>query len=286
MVRLRDKMTEDLRLRGRAPITIRAYVRWAQRFSEHFGVSPARLGEGDVRAFVLYQVEEKGLSPSTHAVCLAALKFLYSVTLDRPEVVARIPFPKVAVKLPEILSGSEVQRLLGCVTSIRCRVICTLAYGAGLRVTEACRLKPGDIDAGRGLVHVRGGKGSRDREVVLGKKLLELLREYWKIARPEGGYLFPGHVSGEPITRQAVYLALKEAARAARIRKRVTPHILRHSFATHLLEMGANLRTIQVVLGHSQVGTTVRYVRVARGHIAGLTTPLDVLGTKEGEILG
>ena len=122
--------------------------------------------------------------------------------------------------------------------------------------------------------------------MALGKKLLELLREYWKIARPEGPCLFPGDVAGEPITRQAVYLAFKQAARAARIRKRVTPHTLRHSFATHLLEMGANLRSIQVVLGHAQVGTTIRYVRVARRHIAGMTTPLDVLGTKEGEILG
>ena len=165
MIRLRDKMVEDLRLRGRAPITIRAYVRWAQRFAEHFGVSPAKLGEGDVRAFVLHQVEERGIGPATQTVCLAALKFLYSVTLNRPEVVARIPFPKVPVKLPEILSGSEVQRLLGCVTSIRCRVICTLAYGAGLRVSEACRLKPGDIDSGRGLLHVRGSTGSRDRAV-------------------------------------------------------------------------------------------------------------------------
>ena len=286
MGRLRERMAEDLRLRGRAPITIRAYVRWAQRFSEYYGVSPARLGEREVRGFLVHITKERGVSPSSHGVCLGALKFLYSVTLGRPEVVARIPFPKIPVKLPEIMTGSEVQRLLGCITSIRCRVICTLAYGAGLRVSEACRLKPDDIDAGRGLVYVRQGKGARDRQVALGKKLLELLREYWKIARPEGPYLFPGDVTGEPITRQAVYLAFKQAARAARIRKRVSPHTLRHSYATHLLEMGANLRSIQVVLGHAQVGTTVRYVRVARGHIAGMTTPLDVLGTKEGELLG
>ena len=155
---LRQRMAEDLKLRGLAPITVASYLRYAQRFAEHYAPrSPLRLGEREVKDFLLHMVEEKGVSPSTHVVCLAGIKFLYEVTLRKPEVVEKIPYPKRPVSIPDVLSGSEVERLLGCVTSIRMRLVCTTMYATGLRIAEACQLRPGDVDAQRRLIHVRRG---------------------------------------------------------------------------------------------------------------------------------
>jgi site-specific recombinase XerD len=283
---LRERMAEDLKLRGLAPLTVQSYLRYAQRFADHYpGRSPLKLGEREVKDFLLYLVEKQGISSSTHTVCLAGIKFLYEVTLRRPEVVARVPYPKRASQLPEVLSGSEVERLLGCIGSIRIRLLCTTIYATGLRISEACHLRPSDIDAKRGFIHVRLGKGRRDRQVPMGTKLVGLLREYWRLARPQGPYLFPGAPS-KPISPKAVWLGLREAARRARIRKRVSPHTLRHSYATHQLERGVNLRAIQAVLGHAQIETTIRYTRLLPEHLAGLQSPFDVLGTPEGRILG
>ena len=283
---LRERMTEDLKLRGLAPITVASYLRYAQRFAEHYAPrSPLRLGEREVKDFLMHMIEQRQVSPSTHVVCLAGIKFLYRVTLRKPEVVASIPYPRRPAPLPDVLSGTEVQRLLGCITSIRMRLLCTTIYAGGLRVAEACHLRPVDIDARRRLIHVRRGKGGRDRQVPMGEKLVGLLREYWRIARPEGEYLFPGRAPGRPISDKAVWFALRAAARSARIRKRVHPHTLRHCYATHQLERGVNLRTLQVVLGHARIETTLRYLRVLPEHVAGLKSPLDVLGTPEGELL-
>jgi len=283
---LRDKMAADLKLKGFAPVTQRAYLRWAQRFADYYaGRSPLKLGEREVRDFVMHWVEKEGIGPSSQVICVASMKFLYTVTLRQPDVVARIPFPKVPDRLPQVLSGSEVQKLLACITSIRHRVLCTLIYATGLRVSEACNLKPGDIDTRRGLVHVRQGKGNRDRQVPIGEKLLRLLREYWRLTKPEGPYLFPGHVAGQPLSRVAVHRAMREAARAARLRKRASPHTLRHSFATHLLELGVNLRSIQIRLGHRDIETTLRYLRVVPERDGAFKSPFDVLGTPAGEVL-
>jgi site-specific recombinase XerD len=283
---LRERMAEDLKLRGLSPLTVASYLRYAQRFADHYAPrSPLSLSEREVKAFLLHLIEKEGVSPSTHTVCLAGIKFLYQVTLKRPQVVEKIPYPKCPSPLPEVLSGSEVQRLLGCLTSIRMRLLGTTLYAAGLRVSEACALRPADIDAQRGLIHVRLGKGGRGRQVPMGEKLLDLLREYWRLARPEGSYLFPGDVPGRPITSKAVWFALQAAARAAGIRKHVSPHTLRHSYATHQLERGVNLRTIQIVLGHARIETTLRYLRVVPEHVAGLKSPLDVLGTPDGAAL-
>jgi site-specific recombinase XerD len=184
-----------------------------------------------------------------------------------------------------VLSGSEVRKLLDCVATIHARAVCTLLYATGLRVTEACNLLPSDIDSGRGLLRVRQGKGRKDREVPAGETLLEVLREYWRVVRPAGPYLFPGEVAGKPITRETIHYALRKAAKAAKITKHVSPHTLRHCFATHLLEMGTDLRIIQVLLGHARIETTMRYLHVARERLATVKSPLDVLGTPAGEIL-
>ena len=283
---LRQRMAEDLRLRGLSPITEESYLRYAQFFADHYAPrSPLRLGEREVKDFLLNMIEKRGVGPSTHAVCLAGIKFLYRITLRKPEVVARIPYPKRQSRLPDVLSGTEVQRLLGCITAIHMRLVCTIMYATGLRVSEACRLRPADVDSRRRLIHVRQGKGGADRQVPMGEKLLGLLREYWRIARPEGEYLFPGRRSGGPISSKSVYCALRQAARSARIRKRVHPHTLRHCYATHQLERGVNLRTLQVVLGHARIQTTLGYLRVMPEHVAGLKSPFDVLGTPEGDLL-
>lgn len=283
---LRERMADDLKLRGLAENTQESYLRYAQRFADHYpGRSPLKLGEREIRDFLLHLVKEDGIAPATQVVCLASLKFLYEVTLNKPEVVERIRYPKRPVGLPNVLSGSEVQRLLGCITSIRMRLLGMVMYATGLRISEACDLAPTDIDGRRGIVHVRQGKGGRDRQVPLGEKLLGHLREYWRIARPAGPHLFPGEVAGKPVSRTAVHSALRKAAEAARIKKHVSPHTLRHCFATHLLEMGIDLRTIQVLLGHARVETTMRYLHVARERVAAIKSPFDVLGTPEGEVL-
>jgi integrase/recombinase XerD len=283
---LRERMAEDLKLRGLAPKTAVNYLRSAQRFAHYYpGRSPRELGEREVKDFLLHMVNKEGIGPSTQGVYLSGIKFLYEVTLGRPEVVAGIRYPKRPRPLPDVLSGSEVQRLLTCITPIRPRLVCTVMYATGLRISEACNLKPDDIDARRGLMRVRQGKGRRDRQVPTGKKLLSVLREYWRITRPEGEYLFPGRVPSKPLTQKGVSGPLRPAAKAAGVRKHVTPHTFRHSYATHQLERGVSLRAIQVVLGHARIETTIRYTRMVSGHLAGLGSPLDVLGTPEGEAL-
>ena len=283
---LRERMAADLRLRGMASKTTENYLRSAQRFADHYpGRSPVKLGEREVKEFLLHMVNKEGIGPSTQGIYLAGIKFLYGVTLGRPEVVAGIPYPKRPGRLPDVLSGSEVERLLACITSIRPRLVSTVMYATGLRVSEALKLKPNDIDARRGFIHVRQGKGRRDRQVPIGKKLLGMLREYWRIARPKGDYLFPGKVPGKPLTQKAISGPLRVAALAAGIRKRVTPHTLRHSYATHQLERGVNLRVIQAVLGHAKIETTTRYTHIVTTHLAGLGSPLDILGTPEGKVL-
>lgn len=201
---------------------------------------------------------------------VAGLRFLYGTTLGREEVAERIPWPKVPHKKPDILSMDEVAELLAAAAEASPvpAVIAAAAYGAGLRVTEACRLRPGDIDSRRMLVHVRLGKGGKDRYVMLSERLLEMLRGYFARVRPKGEWLFPRRVEGQHVTPSAVRQALEAARESAGLRKKVTPHLLRHSFATHLLEGGADIRVIQALLGHTSIRTTARYTQVSARHVA------------------
>jgi integrase/recombinase XerD len=287
MRRLRDKMREDLALRGMRPNTIETYVRCARRFAEHFGRSPCAMGAKEIRTFLLHLIDVRKVSPSSFNVYAGALKFLYTVTLDRPEKVARMPRMRVPMHVPVVLSGSEVVRLIGALGSAKHRALVMLAYGAGLRVGEVCNLRVEDIDPKRMVLAIRHAKRGRERYVMLSARLLSMLRAYWKATRPRGPYLFPGQWdSAKPLTRAAVQKAVAKAARQAGIPKRVSPHTLRHSFATHLLETGTDLRTLQVLLGHASISSTMAYVHVSTARVQSIASPLDALGTPEGRTLG
>jgi site-specific recombinase XerD len=277
MGQLRDKMHEDLRLRGYAQGTVEMYLRHVERFAAYFMRSPKELGEEHIRKFLLYQIDEKHLSPASRKGYVAALKFLYGVTLGRKEVAARLVFPKVPHKLPDILSPEQVQRLLSAVVPLGHRAVLCCTYAAGLRIEEACRLQVGDIDSARGVIHIRVGKRGRDRLVPLGPALLSVLRAYYRARRPAGPWLFPGRGGAGHICADAVRDALFMAAQRAGMSKHVTPHLLRHSFATHQLEQGADLRTLQVMLGHGSIRSTAHYTQVSATQIVRTGSPFDRL---------
>lgn len=275
MGELYQKTEQDLVIRNLAPATRKEYLRCCRNFARYHMRSPREMGLPEIKEF-LGQLVREGAGPETLKMHVAGVKFLYGVTLDRQQVADKIPWPKIPHRQPDILSLSEVERLLaaGAENLIPSTVEMT-AYAGGLRISEACRLRPEDIDSSRMLIHVRQGKGKKDRFVMLSEQLLHVLRAYWKQVRPEGGWMFPGRKKGEPISRSAVGKALKAAAQKAGIRKRVTPHLLRYSFATHLLEAGADIRVIQVLLGHSSIRTTARYTKVSARHVASVKSPLD-----------
>jgi site-specific recombinase XerD len=277
-------MAVDLRLKNFSPKTCSSYIDCCRHFVEFHRRSPRDLGAEDVRRFLLYLIAEKFHSASNVKMHLAGIKFLYRVTLKRPEVVADIPWPKVPRTLPNVLSGSEVVRLLDAMEPVKVRLVLTCTYAAGLRIQEACSLRVQDIDSQRGVINVHLGKGGRDRVVMLSPRLLELLRLYWKDARPPKPYLFPGEAPGSHVNPSTVRDALRKAVSKAGIRKRVTPHLLRHAFATHLLESGTDLRIIQVLLGHRSIRTTLRYTHVSAAHVGRTRSPLDDLSTQAGKV--
>lgn len=280
MGKLRDRMDGDLRLRGLSAVTRAEYLRCARQFAAHYRVSPEQLGAEEVRRYLLHLVEHLGFSPSNMKIHIAAIKFLYAVTLDRPEVVARVRFPKVPVKLLDIPSPSEVAAVLSELRSPVYRTLLFCAYGAGLRVAEACRLCVGDIDAKRMVLIVRNGKGGRDRYAMLSAVLLDALRQYYRTVRPPQPFLFQGQTAGKPVPVEGVQTALRMALQRSGVAKRVTPHTLRHAFATHSLEAGTDLRVIQTLLGHANIRTTVRYVHVSTATIAKTTSPLDAIAAQ------
>jgi integrase/recombinase XerD len=282
---LYQRMAQDLKLRNLAAATQKEYLRCCTLFTRYHMRSPSELGTREVKEY-LGHLQMKGAGPETLKMNVAGLKFLYGVTLEKPRVVGTIPWPKVAHKKPDILSGSELEKVLSAVTSLVPAMALMTAYGAGLRISEACRLRPEDIDSTRGLIHVRLGKGQKDRYVMLSERLLGALRGYWVQVRPQGGWLFPGSQKGKHLSPHTVRRALSEAVRSTKLKKRITTHTLRHSFATHLLELGTDIRIIQVLLGHASIRTTARYAQVSRLHVASVKSPLDVLGTKKALALG
>jgi integrase/recombinase XerD len=274
---LRQRMTEDMQVRNLSPQTQSAYIMQVSLFARHFNKSPAILGPEDIRAYQLYLTNQRRLATSSIKVAVAALRFLYRVTLKRPwDLDEIVPSPKKPRDLPIVLSPEEVVHFLGCSPNIKHRTILTTCYAAGLRITEAVHLKPDAIDRRRMVIRVDEGKGRKDRYVMLSPKLLEVLSAYWWAARPKV-WLFPGDVPGQPITRHSVELACQAALRRSGLAKPVTPHSLRHAFAVHLLEAGADLRTIQLLLGHSSLNTTARYLRIATSKVCATKSPLDLL---------
>ena len=224
-----EKMLADMKLKGFARSTQEEYLLRARHFAAHYMRSPAEMGEPEIRDYLIHLVNEKKASPASHHMYVASLKFLYATTLNRPEEVAKIPWPKKPRTLPDILSGEEVDCLLHSVHSVKHRAILMSAYGAGLRVSEVCCLKHSDIDSKRMLLHIRHAKNSKDRYVTLSERLLSFLRYYWKTTRPRGEYLFPGRNPGGHISDDGVRWALRKAVAEAGLTKRITPHSLRHN---------------------------------------------------------
>jgi integrase/recombinase XerD len=233
-------MIEDMKLRNYAPRTIRVYVQCIATFAKHFGKSPELLSPADVRAYLLFLVQEKRISWSSYGQVLCALRFLYRNTLDKKWVVDSVVSPKKHKKLPVVLSPSEVTQFFEAVTSLKHRAILMTAYAGGLRVSEVVSLRVEDIDSQRMVIRIRQAKGQKDRYVMLSPRLLAILREYWKAARPTQ-FLFPGNVPNQPLTTRTVEQACRDACEFAGMDKHVTVHTLRHSFATHLLEAGTDL---------------------------------------------
>jgi site-specific recombinase XerD len=276
MGELCQKMTADLKRLNYAEATLDAYLRGARFFTAFHMRSPREMGREQILEYLRHRADA-GAGPSTIKMDLASIKFLYETTIERPQEVQGIGWPKVARTLPVVLSPVEVARVLDAVPGLKLRTILLTAYGCGTRVSETCALQVGDIDSRRGLVRVSRGKGGKDRYVMLGTGVLAALRSYWKAARPRGPYLFPGREPGSHVAKNTVEKGLRETMRRLKLAKRVTPHTLRHSFATHLLEAGTDVRVIQELLGHTSIRTTARYTHVSARHIATVKSPVDML---------
>jgi len=276
MTPLRQRMLEDMSIRNFAQNTQQSYLQQVSSFARYFKCSPDAIGPEKVREYQVHLVEDCKLAPSSISIAVSALRFLYKVTLKQPWSSDDIPMPKKPFKLPVILSPEEVMRFLESVYSTKHRAILMATYAAGLRVSEATHLKVTDIDSQRMMLRVEQGKCAKDRYVMLSPRLLQELRSYWRAGRPKT-WLFPGDVEGQPITRDAVGQACQRARRSCGITKPISPHSLRHAFATHLLERGVDLRRIQLLMGHRSLATTSRYLKVATSTICATTSPLDLL---------
>lgn len=276
MTRLRQRMIEDMEIRNLAHNTQLSYLQQVSSFAKYCKRSPEEVGPEEIRAYQVHLTTERKLAPGTLCLVASALRFLYKVTLKRDWVDAEIPLPKKPYVLPVILSREEVIQFFESIASFKHRTILMTAYAAGLRISEVTRLKITDIDSQRMMLRVEQGKGQKDRYVMLSPQLLEVLRAYWQVARPKT-WLFPGDIPGRPITRGAVEDACQKARRVAGIKKPITPHSLRHGFASHLLEAGTDVRTIQLLMGHRSLATTARYLKVAITTVCATTSPFDLL---------
>jgi len=271
-------MLEELQRRNYSRTTIKAYLHTVEVFAKHFHRPPDQLGPEHIRSYQVYLLEERKLGVRTVALHTAALRFFFCKTLKRAYPIEEVPYPKAPRQLPIILSQEEAVRLIEGASNLFHRAMLMTLYSTGIRRAELCHLKVEDIDSERMLVHVRHGKGGRDRSVPLSPKLLETLREYWHWMKPKT-YLFPGTVNGwradKPITPKVLWLACRQAAQRAGIRKAVRPHLLRHSFATHMLEQGADLPTVQALLGHADLKATSIYLHLSERHLKAAGTLLD-----------
>jgi integrase/recombinase XerD len=282
MGQLRDRMAADLQLAGYQPSTTRNYLHHVHRFAKHYRRSPTDMGEPEVRDYMQHLLKERKIGPSTYIQVRAALIFLYAKTLMRPVEVASLPTRRRRKRLPEILSREEVASIFAKTASKKHCLIFKAMYSAGLRIAEACGLRTEHIDSKRGVIRVVAGKGGRDRYTLLSERFLDELREYWVEKRP-GSWLFPGQCQCKPIHPGSVRLVFREAMRLAGIKRtHFAPHVLRHCFATHLLEGGTGITTVQALLGHSELRTTSIYVHMSDVLIAKTKSPLDLLSTSKG----
>lgn len=276
-------MKQDLELGGYAPSTIREYLCSEKRFAEHVKRPPQRITQKENRDYVEYLPKKRKYGASMLKLQLAGIRYLYAVTLGRPEAVAWMSWPRQPKTLPVVLSGTEIEKLLGAMSNPMFRAVVMVMYGAGLRISQACALRVTDIDAKRGVIHVRHGKGNRERCAMLSARLLVALRGYWASSRPPLPFLFPAENATKPIDADRVRTAMAAAVRACGFTKRVTPHVMRHSFATHLLDTGTDVRIIQALLGHASIRSTMRYAQVSRATLVKTKSPLDLLGTAAGK---
>jgi integrase/recombinase XerD len=277
---LRKMMLEELQRRNYSEITTRKYLQYVTAFAHHFGKSTDQLGPNELRSYQAYLLQERQVTPGTAVNCVAALRFFFIKTLKRHQFREFLPYPRDRRRLPTVLSPEEVSRLINAAGTLFRRTLLMTLYGTGMRRSELAHLKVGDIDSQRMIIRVVAGKGGKDRDLPLSPTLLETLREHWRWRKPKL-YLFPTRARGlpveKPISDKTVWIACSEAARRAGISKRVTPHTLRHSWATHLLEAGTDLRTIQVLLGHGDLETTAQYLHLSRRHLQTVCNPLDAL---------
>ena len=280
MTHLRQLMLDELERRNYSPNTVRSYLHAVEEFARHFGRSPEQLGPDHVREYQVHLLRVRKLSARTIAGQTAALRFLFVKTLRRPYLPDALPFPKHSRRLPTVLSQEEVARLIDASGNLMHRAMVMTLYATGVRRAELCRLKVADIDSERMVLHIHEGKGGRDRDIPLSPKLLATLREYWRWMKPKT-YLFPGMENNwradVPVTTKVAWIAVTEAAKAAGIARLVSPHTLRHSYATHLLEAGADLRTIQVLLGHAKLADTTVYLHLSRRHLQAVPSPIEAL---------
>ncbi|MDO8942477.1 MAG: site-specific integrase [Desulfobacterales bacterium] len=278
MTALFQRMIEDMQLRKLAATTQRSYLHYVTGFAEFYGRSPEHLDLEAIRQYALSLVNEAHLSPESVNCFLAAVRFLYLVTLEMPwreeDFPSRQPVP---AKVPTVLSPQEVVQFLDAIAGVKYRTVVMLCYGAGLRISEAVALKIANIDSARMVLHIENGKGNRPRLAALSPRLLTILRAYYRAVRPPNPWLFPSWRSDAHITQGSVQRACRDAVEQSGLTKRVSPHSLRHSFATHLLESGEDIRVIQALLGHQRIETSARYATVTPARLAKVVSPLDRL---------
>jgi integrase/recombinase XerD len=274
MSTLREQMLADLQLKGLTPKTQKIYLREVSNYAKYFGKSPEELGEKELREYLLYLLNDRKLAKGTYRFYYQGLKFLYKNTLKREDIVEKIHCPRGKKKLPVVLDLAEVKTLLTVMENLKHRAILMITYSAGLRISETARLKVSDIDSKRMMVRVQQGKGGKDRYTILSQTALECLRQYWRLYRPKD-WLFEGQREGTHVCISSIRQIFIEAKKRAGITKPISPHTLRHSFATHLIEAGTSLHHVQLLLGHRSPTTTTVYLHVSRMNLAQVTSPLD-----------